>query len=494
MVSTAFHTLSDVYAMAEDMGRTYDCYVNFLKYGNIYFKRICFENDFDFFISQVEDEYFFYHDVVNHAVTILNEHDFNASGLFLELCKYKNLVYIGEMWRRGHTNINDINRLLNRDFSFGDICGSIPQDTALIDFTYHRKWFTDEASAKKTDAYCIAFIIDSSGDVKRLNLGNAAELENMLNPGKHEYIEDDEYKWRPYDKSVGELTEKILCGIPDIQNLIICADGDFNSVSFASLPFKESYVMDYYAVKNIGSVYDIIYPRKRQPLKNALIFAAPDFGNPKSGEAEKWIKLEGSGLEGQLVRNTLMNGRLDDIRYHSGAGATLNAVKKAFDEKTYSIIHFSTHGCFDDTGVGIVTAGANTKDRGAIFWDSDLERYSLLDTGLIVYALCFGAMQTSKLNDSLSGLIKSSLLSGVNAIIAPLRPVEDFSSAVLLNEFYKLYITGERPEAALRRAVKRVRTMSGEELNAEYHIQTDGDYPYASPEHWSQWVCFSAEE
>ena len=66
----------------------------------------------------------------------------------------------------------------------------------------------------------------------------------------------------------------------------------------------------------------------------------------------------------------------------------------------------------------------------------------------------------------LSGLLqKASLLAGVNSVIVPIKPIINFSTVILLNEFYKLYLTGRNDgynmnvEQALREAVRRISSL-----------------------------------
>ena len=519
-ISSAYWTLSDVYAVAEhlgvisDMKLTYDCFINFFKFGNQHLKSLCFEQDMDFFARQVKDEYFFHHDSFNHAITLLKEHNYPVSDLYIELCKRKNHLYLGEMWQRGHGNIADINRLIQRDFSIADIHAAIPENAVMIDFMFYRKWFMDndhnDGTAKDpSNAYGIAFILDSKGGIRYKFVGKGDTLSTLFafneqgKPVAGSYLQYlyDNTSWEQQISDTEspnavaickELTENLLSEIQGITNIILCSEGEFNTIAFSSLPYKDGFIIDYFSVRNIASVYDVVQPRSKRPIENALIFNAPDFGTVANGHTV-WHELIGSELEGQHIESTFKKAGGITVTKLSDTAATTDKLRYSLNENNYSIIHLSTHGHLEAGKIGLVTANANN-DNSAMLWDYELGQYSMAKTTLTVYALCFGANQTSRYNDSLSGFIKFSLISGVNSVIAPLHPIEDLSTVVLLDEFYKHYMPGENPEIALQKAIRRLRTIGRTELMQEYDIDADDEFPFETPEHWAQWVCFSAEQ
>jgi len=247
-------------------------------------------------------------------------------------------------------------------------------------------------------------------------------------------------------------------------------------------------------------VFDLVYPSKRKPIQNALLFTAPDYGE---GTAEHsaldWDYLIGSELEGFIIADTLATKTGITTELLTGESATKAKLLGGI-EKDYSILHISSHGMVSDGVVNIIAADANNVAEEAWVSDTEISGYSLKNTSLAVLGLCFGASQLLLLQDSLSGFIKASLLAGINLVLAPINPVHDLSTVVILNEFYKHYLPNEhgdypsRPEDALRKAMQRTRTISKAELLDEYSIEVTEEYPYAEPRHWDSWVCYSKEE
>lgn len=478
-----FFCLIDFYKRLTDKNRLYRCLVQYLKYDNLYFKRICFEHDFSYFKNRIHEEYFFYNDVFSELMTLLDESNFPVNELYFELCRRKNIFYLRDMWVGKFKTVDEIRQILAVDFTFNDIHSSIPKNSILIDFMYFRRWFMDEEFDEKTDEYwknaaCIAFVVDSSGNVN---------IHNIKMSGNNFGIDSNDER----------IIEKLLNEISGVNRIVVCTDGDLNLVPFASLLFKNGFVTDYFAIRNIASIYDIIYPEKRHQLKNALLFDSPDYGITDSVD---WDPLRGAKLEGDYVQNTLENSGVDVFRL-SGMAATCSAVEKALNSEVYSIIHFSTHGDENNGNVFFVAAGANFPGTNSFFFDSDIGSCSLENTVIAIFSICHGAKQTIKLQDSLSGFIKASLLSGAASVLAPIGFVNDYSAVVFLNEFYKLFLNDERRniEYSLQKAIKKIRNIDRQELTRDYadvmeEYKGNEEYPFADAIHWSSWVCYSREE
>jgi hypothetical protein len=511
----AYFTLADVYIKTKEKGKQFECYVKSLGFGNQFFKKISFENSFAYFVSQVKDEYFFYYDMLVHIFDFLEEEDYPLEELYIELSKRKNLLYLGETWKRGNPSIEFVHSFLNkRDFKFSDLCRTLPKDAVFIDMYYIRAMYMDESEGEepqdKTKAVCVAFVILPNGQMRYCFVGEgsdlAANLDNDLN-GSYKQFLYNEQGWNEWIHANGgketavdyfkNITERLLSGVEPNSRVFVCTEGDLNFVSFAALPYKDGYVTDYFAVRNVTSVYDVVEPNRRKEVRNALVFSAPEYGQKVvSMRGEMWGELNGSALEGRIVAETLSAGG-SSVDYLTSRDASLVSLKEKLSNANYGIIHFSTHGFVDNNHVGLVTAGANNPKTDSLLMDNDISAYSLADAQLIVYALCFGASQTAKLQDSLGGFIKASLMAGANSVIAPVYPIDDVSTAVLMDEFYKQLFSGESVdiEIALRKAIYRLRTITKKELGSEYGIQIDSekDCPYNAPDYWTPWLCFSAE-
>jgi len=500
-VQTVLIDLLGVYEIIGDAEMVFHCSIKHLRWSNSYFKRICFEHGIDHFVQKIRDEYPFYHCAAYYAASLVLEKGFPANELYHELCKRKNMIYLGEMWRRQGISLTEINSLLKKDFSYSELCASIGTDVVLIDFYYigvlsypTETLEGQELLTSRQSSTCVAFSLTARGEAQLHFVAHGIELANHL------YFSDDSGDSTEFFSS---LSKRLFEKLPEGQSLIVCADGDINQLNIAALPLQSGYVTDNFPVRNIGSVMDIVQPIKRKAIKSALLYNAPYYNETEaSQQGDKWEYLSGSEIEQEIVANTLTDTFGIAVERISGLEAT-KAELLGRARNASGILHISTHGQAADGEVSIITVGANIPGVDAMISDVEMCGGYLENTTLAVFALCFGAKQLASLQDSLSGFIKAALLSGVNSVIAPIKPIYDISTVFLLNEFYKVYLTGQLEGGrcsvaqALQIAVRRTRGISKAELYQEYGIEleaNDEEYPFSDPKHWAAWVCFSAEE
>jgi len=484
-------SLESVYEMSGDDIKRFETYLRYLKLGNIYFKRMIFEYKLNYYSITVKTEYSNYHNILARAINLADENHFSVNELYIEICKRKNLLYLGEMWQRQGVNMNEIHRLLESDFTLAELMSSLNNDSMLLDFFYIQNNFeVDEKEIIDQREYfdCFVFFVKSSGDIyyKYVDKGDNL-VQNII-------TEDNS---TAYFKNI---INRILNLPPKINHLIICADGDVNCINIASLPYLDGYVIDYYAVRNIASVLDIVYPNTNKPINKALIYGSPDFGETINEHKITWKYLHGSEREIEVITNTLIQKPDLAVNCIYKGNATKEALLHNLVDE-YGILHISTHGAVVNNDVTIITAYANMPDNDAIINNYDFEKCNLHKTSIAVLALCFGAHQLQSLQDSLSGFIKELLLSGVNTIIAPIKPIDDLSTVILLNEFYKYYLYSHdskyhgNAEWALKKAIHRTKSLTRIDLYSEYNTELDSEkeFPFSEPYHWSPWVCFSKE-
>jgi len=484
-MQTAALMLAEVYEITGEDTQRYRAYVRFLELGNLHFKRVCFENGLEHLIELVKTEYSLFHSTFAKALQIVFDYEISPNALYLEISKRKNLIYLAEMWQRQGVSIHEIKNLVERDFTFEELQQSIGNKRVLIDFIYVRSNLGD-GDLGISNFTCLAFIVNSTSGVEIRAVDVGRRLAEFIN----NYENSNEYF-----KSIAEH----ILPIPDDKSLLICAEGDINRLSVAALPYLDGYVTDYFAVRNIGSVIDVVYPNKKKPIKSAILFT-----NPKYGDEGRWKYLDWSELEGVIVTDSLTHDYDIQVNHLSGINASKRNLLKGIDEM-YDILHISSHGESVSGRMSIIAAEANLSQEDTSIFDSEVSMKDLTNTSLAIFAICYGAEQATDLQDSLGGFIKSSLLSGVNTIIAPIKPIDDLSSVVIINEFYKCYLSkghdySENAEQSLREAIRRTRRLTRQQLKREYFMQYNlgisysEEFPFADPQHWGAWTCFSKQE
>lgn len=149
-----------------------------------------------------------------------------------------------------------------------------------------------------------------------------------------------------------------------------------------------------------------------------------------------------------------------DRRLHlAGGRATSEAVCEALE--TYAVWHFSTHGW----------AGWQEPLSGGLLLAND-EHLSLRDifsleveARLAVLSACETGVVGTDLPNEVIGLPTGLLQAGVAGVIGSLWAVDDFSTAVLMSQFYENWLgKGEDPDRALHTAQQWLRKVRNEEL------------------------------
>ena len=277
-MQTVLLELSEVYELIGDETARHAAYLKYLSLSNVYFKRTCFEDGHENFVDFVKSDYSVHHSIVSKAIKVALDNGFSLNQTYFEMSQRKNLIYLGEMWRQQGVSAVEIKKLLDREFTFGDIQQAIGENRTLLDFYYLRidtgenqenqgnKGFDRSFVDDIRHFACFVFVVRSNGNV-RLDI-----VDEGVHLAENIFSEEDTFDY------FANITEYILRGVAPPQTLIVCADGDLNQLSFAAMPLLAGYVTDHYAVRNVASVIDIIYPHSKKAIETALVVTAPDFG------------------------------------------------------------------------------------------------------------------------------------------------------------------------------------------------------------------------
>jgi CHAT domain-containing protein len=168
-----------------------------------------------------------------------------------------------------------------------------------------------------------------------------------------------------------------------------------------------------------------------------------------------------SRQEVQAVRSYFPPGQTTVL---AGAQATRQAV---LDQSTsFPIYHFSTHGWAgwsEPLEGGLLLAG------GATLTLADILDLRLQGARLAVLSACETGIPGTKTPDEVVSLSTGLVQAGVAGVVASLWAVNDLSTAMLIERFYRLWREeGQAPAAALRQAQIWLRDSSNQELAAHF--------------------------
>lgn len=199
-------------------------------------------------------------------------------------------------------------------------------------------------------------------------------------------------------------------------------------------------------------------------------------------------------------------------RFLSGDQATLARLQEALPGSSH--LHFAGHASFDllqPLDSGLYLAGEQVLTTANLL-DGVLDLSSLR---LVVLSACqTGLTDYRQVPDEAAGLPAAFLQAGVPGVVSTLWPVDDLSTALLMDSFYRALIEdGQPPARALQHAQLWLQTLTAEGLQASFEallsrtpdsgsFSTDqlqaarqwiaslpaSELPFSGPRHWAAFV------
>ncbi len=135
------------------------------------------------------------------------------------------------------------------------------------------------------------------------------------------------------------------------------------------------------------------------------------------------------------------------------------------------IIHFGTHGRFDDlqpleSGIALASEGEDTGflTVGDILAEFAPTQALSLNAELVVLSACSTGLGKIT-GDGVIGLARGLIAAGVKAVLVSLWEVKDFPTACLMLQLYKYLQVEASPAKALKQAQVWLKNLTNQELN-----------------------------
>jgi CHAT domain-containing protein len=308
--------------------------------------------------------------------------------------------------------------------------------------------------------------------------------------------------------------------------VLLAPDGDLTCLPFEALPTDDGrYLLDDYTFSYLSSGRDVLQfsVEAMVPASDPVVIANPEFDlaskNMRSGgsslgelresssQVEPFHRLAGTRIEGEQI------GALLGVRLWLGAGVLKKRLKAC---RSPRILHLATHSCFlpdwvsepNRTGreksnlerqaekglerlfspaqvnpwlrSGLALAGCNTSFRGGslpakaedgLLTAEDICELELLATELVVLSLHHSAPQELPHAEGVPSLERAFLLAGAKTLVLNRNSVPEVQTRELMEEFYRLLLTGRTCADSLREAQLALKLK----------------YPH--PLYWSGFVC-----
>lgn len=213
------------------------------------------------------------------------------------------------------------------------------------------------------------------------------------------------------------------------RRLIIAPHGPLHYLPFHALHDGRQYLLARHEISYLPGASFLRYSRERQPAGTGAMIAAHTWGGRLPQTIEEARSLAGLWQEKPLI----------------GPDATLDRVREGMAH--CRLAHLATHGSFRPDNP--LFSGLLLEDG----WLTTLDVFNMrLDASLVTLSACRTGRHLVAGGDELLGLMRAFLSAGAASLLLSLWPVEDRSTAQLMEAFYRALLAGEGKGASLRQA------------------------------------------
>jgi len=174
-------------------------------------------------------------------------------------------------------------------------------------------------------------------------------------------------------------------------------------------------------------------------------------------------------VEGEQVARLFADGKSAVL---AGRQATSEALKQRLKEHSASYLHFACHGSYDwadPMRSGLLLAGKKPLTLAQIIGE-----FTLDGMRLITLSACeTGITDIRQSPDEYLGLPAGFLQAGAPAVVSTLWAVNDLSTMLLIERFYRLHLQGKEIPSALQQAQIWLREVSAGELAKRFTAEED---------------------
>jgi CHAT domain-containing protein/Flp pilus assembly protein TadD len=413
-----------------------------------------------------------------------------------------------------------------------DVQTSLQPNEAAIEFVsfkiFDKKW-TD------TTQYAALILcpgMDAPEWVPLCEESTLTELFSKLNgksPQEQAHTLYDEYGpalynaiWKPLEKT-----------LEDVTTVYYSPSGLLHKVSFSAIPVNaDSRLMDVFDLNMVSSTREVVYRNAKTAGKpnsavvyggldynvdavtmqrEALAYNVPETGvrissaPPTEGRrGGSWNYLMWTNEESRNVQRLLEDNKIPVTLYNGAKGNKESF--KSLSAKKIPVIHVATHGFFIQDieknyeererlqrfgggqkvfenpllRSGLILAGGNNAwagnpvegvENGILFAD-DVAKMNLVGTELVVLSACETGLGDVNNSEGVFGLQRAFKLAGAQTLIMSLWEVDDRGTGVMMNYFYRNWLSGMSKQDAFKEAQRMMKT----------------EPRYASPYYWAAFV------
>ena len=320
------------------------------------------------------------------------------------------------------------------DFSIANLQASLPKDTVLVEYY-------------SAGDRLLAVVVSSKG-MEIVPVSVVSRVTNMLHLLRFQFSKfrmGAAYMGRfaqpllratlgHLDGLHGELIEPIRTRLTG-KHIVFVPHGPLHFLPFHALRNGDEYLCDAHTVSYAPSatVFGLCQQKQPSDHRNSLVLGIPD-------ERAPLILSEVQSVAALLPQTELF----------VGAAATASVLRERGPET--GVVHVATHGIYRQD---------NPMFSGIKMGDGYLNLYDLyqmrLGAKLVTLSGCATGMNFVADGDELLGLQRGLFCAGASSLLLSLWDVHDRSTAELMEEFYKGYISSGDMAGSLQRAMRNLR-------------------------------------
>ncbi len=253
----------------------------------------------------------------------------------------------------------------------------------------------------------------------------------------------------PLEKQSRELYDLLvaapLAGSGSLRSVGIIPHGSLHYLAFATLSDGRDYLVDRQKLFYLPAASVLKYTlARRQQNKNLRVLA---IGNPDLGNSA--LDLPFAEREAGTLR-----WNYPDVTTLTRERATESWVREHISE--FGVIHLASHGEFDPVNP-LFSAIRLTKDNKA---DGKLQAEEVfgldIRADLVVLSACQTGLGDIRSGDDVVGMNRAFIFAGTHSLMSSLWRVSDVSTAIMMKQFYRNYMTYGKSES-LTRAMQHVK-------------------------------------
>jgi CHAT domain-containing protein len=401
------------------------------------------------------------------------------------------------------------------------VAAALPANDVLVEFVAYRDSLLlpragAARSAHERQLRYLALLLFSDGRTHALDLGPAEPIDRAA-LHLHGALTRASLSTQAAAEELYRLTFRpLLPLLGKKRRLFLAPDGQLTLAPFAALHDGFSFLIDAWDITYLTSGKDLLpRPAGLSPARDVVVLADPDFGVPPAPSADAlasltvaersaplerffsaprsklpdqtWVSLPGTRKEAEAIQRLFPHARL-----FLGHAATKEALLRL---ETPGLLHIATHGFFlEDAPVpenaravvqcciagssgppqrppdpllrsGLVLAGAKAPEPSlhsrpladSLVTALELVGLNLWGTQLVVLSACDTGRGDIKLGQGVFGLRRALVTAGAETLVTSLWKVNDATTQVLMESYYRNLLAGQGRSAALSQAMRALR-------------------------------------